>query len=348
MKAVWYVSSHGLGHAARQREVLRELLLHRPGAEVTVVTGVPRWFWPRNPGISVRAWNEMLKPVDSEGSMDRQATRQALIRYCRRAPGLVEEEAAFLRETGPDLVVSDIDPVPFAACGRAGIHCLGMANFTWDWIFSRLYPEMERELDLLRRMYAEGSYLQLPFGPSEHPFARCTEVGILPGGIPRNADRAREVLGPGRACMVSLRDPARLGGELPAAPGWRYLSALPEDRFGTGGNITPEELEELGIGFADLVAASDVVLMKPGYGMISLITTQGCRAVVLQRGSFPEVPFLTEPLRGRPATILAGREEILRNLPRMLEELAEKPRPEKTEATGLTDLFGDGGMLNLK
>jgi hypothetical protein len=88
--------------------------------------------------------------------------------------------------------------------------------------------------------------------------------------------------------------------------------------------------------------------MKPGYGMISLITTQGCRAVVLQRGSFPEVPFLTEPLRGRPATILADREEILRDLPRMLDDLAGRPRPEKIEATALHDLFGDGGMLNVK
>lgn len=348
MKAVWYVSSHGLGHAARQREVLRELLLRSPGAEVTVVTGVPRWFWPRTPGISVRPSHEMLEPVDSGGSMDREATRRALIRYCRRAPDLVEREAAFLREIGPDLVVSDIDPVPFAACAELGMRCLGVANFTWDWIFGRLYPDLEKEVALLRRMYAAGRYLRLPFGPSEHPFAGCTEVGILPGGIPRNADRAREVLGPERACMVALRDPARLGRELPAAPGWRYVSALPEDRFGTGGNITPAELEGLGIGFADLVTASDVVLMKPGYGMISLITTQGCRAVVLGRGSFPEVPFLIEPLRERPATILAGREEILPDLPRMLEELAEKPRPEKTEATGLTDLFGDGGMLNVK
>lgn len=348
MRAVWYVSSHGLGHAARQREVLRELLARRPEAEVTVVTAVPEWFWEDLPRLGIRRWEQGLRPVDLDGSMDEEATRRALVGYCRSAPDLVQRETTFLHEAGPDLVVSDIDPVPFAACAELGMSCVGMANFTWDWVFGRIYPDMEREVALLRDMYRPGSYLRLPFGPSEHPFSRCTDVGILPGGISRDVGRAKEAIGPGKTCMVALRDPARLGGGLPTAPGWRYVSALPEDSFGTDDNITPARLKSMGIGFADLVAAADVVLMKPGYGMISLITTQGCRAVVLQRGSFPEVPFLTEPLRGRPATILAAREEILHDLPGMLEELAAKPRPEKVEATGLKNLFGDGGMLNLK
>jgi L-arabinokinase len=255
--------------------------------------------------------------------------------------GLVDRERAFLEETDTRLVVSDIDPVPFAAAEDLGLSAYGVANFTWDWILSRMLPGTEAETDLLARLYSSGTYLRLPLGPPEHPFRECREMGLLPGGVPRNTRGAKELLGDGRVCLVAMRDPGRLGGPLPEVPGWKLVSALPKNSFRLAHNITPRQLALAGVGFADLAAAADMVLCKPGYGMISQILCGGLRAVVLRRTDFPETPYLTAPLEDRPGVMLADAATVRAHLPRLLAELSASdaaiPLP--------TALKGDGGIL---
>ncbi len=341
MRAAWYVSSHGWGHAARQRELLRAWLRKRPGAEATVTTEVPDWFWDDMERVQTRRGSAGPVPVEGNGAADPKATVKALSDFCGRADEVVDRERRFLEEGGFRLVVSDIDPAPFDAADGLGIPAYGVANFTWDWIFARMLPDMEREVEVLRSLYGTGTYLRLPLGPPEHPFRECREAGLLPGGVPRRPEVARKLLGPGRVCLVSLRDPARLGGPLPEAPGWQLVSALPENRFGLPRNLTPADLRRAGISFADLVAAADVVLCKPGYGMVSQILCGGLRAVVLHRTDFPETPYLTDPLHGRDGVLLASAPRVLRSLPHLLADLLRQPAAIPLPSP----LKGDGGIL---
>src|SRR6202035_923270 len=55
----------------------------------------------------------------------------------------VGAEAAYLRELGAALVISDIPPLAIAAADQAGIPSIAVANFTWDWIYA-YYPQFER------------------------------------------------------------------------------------------------------------------------------------------------------------------------------------------------------------
>lgn len=343
MRAAWYVSSHGWGHAARQRELMRAWLDRYTEAGVTITTEVPEWFWDGMERVRVRRGSAGPMPVEGKGSADPQATAKILRSFCDRAEEVVDRERRFLEEGDFGLVVSDIDPAPFAAADRLGITAYGVANFTWDWIYARMLPDLEREVDLLRRLYRTGTYLRLPLGPPEHPFGECRDAGLLPGGVPRDPDAARDLLGQGPTCLVSLRDPARLGGPLPAVPGWELVSALPENRFGLPRNLTPADMRRAGVSFADLAAAADAVLCKPGYGMVSQILCGGLRAVVLRRTDFPETPYLTAPLRDRPGVLLADAPRVRRSLGSLLADLLASPRA----APEPSALNGDGGILNL-
>lgn len=342
MRAAWYVSSHGWGHAARQRELIRAWLRRDESREVTLTTQVPDWFWRGIDSVSVRGEQPGPLPVEVEGRVDPRATAEALSLFHRRASAIVEREAVFLGEMRPDLVISDIDPVPFAAAERLGIPAWGIANFTWDWVFGRMLSDMEREVEQLAGMYSSGTYLRLPLGPPASPFHACRDVGLLPGGVAANPDGARELLGDGRACLVALRDPGRMGGSIPDVPGWELVSALPGDRFGLERNFTPDRLAETGVSFADLVVAADVVLCKPGYGMISQILCGGLRAVVLRRTDFPETPYLTAPLEDRPGVVLADAATVRRSLPALLAAVADGP----AAAPEPSALNGDGCILN--
>ena len=78
--------------------------------------------------------------------------------------------------------------------------------------------------------------------------------------------------------------------------------------------VTASRLEAAGLGYADLVGAADVVVTKPGYGIVSDAIGAGTRLVYTDRRDFPEYPILVrEMARCLPcayvsnADLLAGR-----------------------------------------
>jgi L-arabinokinase len=311
---------------------------------VVLTTRVPDWFWRGIGRLRLRPGSAAPLPVEGEGGTDRRATAESLRAFCADAQALVKRERDFLAESGTGLVVSDIDPAPFAAAEGLGVPAYGVANFTWDWIYARLLPGMRREVEVLQRLYRSGIYLRLPLGPPEHPFLRSRDVGLLPGGVPRDTKAARRLLGGGKTLLVALRDPGRLAGPLPALRDWQAITALPRPRFPGARNLPPEELADAGVGFADLTAAADAILCKPGYGMISQILTLGLRAVVLRRTDFPETPYLTAPLEDRPGVVLADAAEVRRRLPAILAALRDTtPAPPTKGDGGIAK--GDGGIL---
>jgi hypothetical protein len=51
--------------------------------------------------------------------------------------------------------------------------------------------------------------------------------------------------------------------------------------------------------FPALLAGADVVFTKPGYGVLAESIVAGARVVWLDRGRFPEAPFLEAAMRDR-------------------------------------------------
>jgi hypothetical protein len=49
LTVVFYVSSHGFGHASRDIAVIGALSRRRPGARIVVRTSVPAWFFEQPP-----------------------------------------------------------------------------------------------------------------------------------------------------------------------------------------------------------------------------------------------------------------------------------------------------------
>jgi hypothetical protein len=302
-----------------------------PGLRIEVTTLVPEWFWSGIPGLVVRSANPGPLPVEIPGSTDFAASARELDRFEAHAEETVEEEAARLSRTRPGLVVADIDPVAFAAAELAGVPVVGIANFTWDWIFSRLPGCAAGGANLLASMYSGGEYLRLPMSPPEHPFGRCRDAGLLPGGQPMSTpDRVRRLLGfEGRLLLVSLRDFGRLeGSTLDVPPGWTAVCSAPGEPPAGLVNVPPGALSSLGLGFADLAAAADAVLMAPGYGMASLALALGSRVIVLERFDFPEAVYITAPFAGRAAsTTVAAAALSGQGLGDALEKVCSGPAP---------------------
>lgn len=306
-----YVSGHGFGHATRTTEVLRALRQLAPGLPVAVVSSAPEWLFRRVLGepltFRARACDVGLVQRDAL-HIDEPGSARAWRAFAAGWQRLVEEEAAWLRASGARLVLADVPPVACAAAARAGLPAVALANFSWDWVYGH-YAAREPELGLAaeacRAAYATTDLLlRLPFAGDLSAFARVTDVGLVARrpALSRAEARARLGWDERPAALLSFGGFGLQGFDarrLARVPGWRF--ALPEALPAALPNVEGADdrrLAACGLGFVDLVAAADVVVSKPGYGIVTDCVGAGTRLVYTPRGDFPEYPILTAQMPG--------------------------------------------------
>ncbi|MBI2539353.1 MAG: hypothetical protein HYW04_06110, partial [Deltaproteobacteria bacterium] len=79
--------------------------------------------------------------------------------------------------------------------------------------------------------------------------------------------------------------------------------------------------------YEDLIRAADVVVSKPGYGIVADAIAHQVPLLYTSRGDFPEYPYLVEAMNSWATTELIPQDELLaRNLQPYLERLLNKER----------------------
>ena len=309
---VFYVSGHGFGHASRDVELINAIAAADPGARFVVRTTAPGWLFARaRAAIDVQplATDTGLVQINSLRFDEQQTVRRAADFY-RTFDERADAEARVLKAAGADLVVGDIPPLAFAAAERADVKSLALGNFTWDWIYS-LYPAFDTlapdVIPTIRAAYATATRaLRLPFHGGFEPMAAVTDdIPLIARRSRRDPAETRRLLGVAAGCPFVL---ASFGA---------YGAPLPHDAIRATGQftlLTVEQHAPHGLEYEDLVAAADVVVSKPGYGIVSECIANGTALLYTSRGHFIEydvfVAGMPRVLRCRfiaQEDLLAGR-----------------------------------------
>ena len=174
-----------------------------------------------------------------------------------------------------------------------------------------------------------------PFAPMP-AFPHRRAVGLLARSPSSSGARARASLGLApeeRSCLVAFQPASAPSLALPPArAGRRFLVPSGWAGHRERGDVVrlPADLP-----FADAIAAADVVLGKPGYGLIGDLEVAGARFLYAPRPGFPENAVLEAHLSARagtraiaPARLASGDWEA------ELEALESAPRPAAMEAGG--------------
>lgn len=345
---VAYVSGHGFGHATRTAEVLRALRDIEPELPIVVSTTAPAFLFE-----GVVAGPLRIRRVDCDVGLaqadalriDLQATVRAWREHERRFAALLAGEVAFLRSARATLVLGDVPPLACAAAAEAGVPSAALANFSWDWVYrhySAAEPELGEAAERCARAYGTcGLLLRLPFAGDLSAFPRVEDVPLVARRprVSRVDARRRLGLPAGRLVLLSF------GGV--GLPGFDrgVLASLRAFHFfevGTGGaaeeaspapdnltRVSHEALAAAGLGYEDAVGAADVVVSKPGYGIVSDAIGAGTALVYTERGDFPEYPILVEGLSGWLPSAHVGNPELARGeLRAALEEALASPWPQ--------------------
>lgn len=301
-RVLFYVSGHGFGHARRAARVIAALRAVAPDIDVRVRTAAPARLFDGAvpPGdvapcdVDAGAAERSPLAVDADGTLDRIATVLGL------RDQIVTAELAAMRDWRPGMIVADIPFLAGDVAAAAGVPCVGMSNFTWDWIaepFVAARPDRRPLLDAVRRSYATmTAILRLPLGGVSDAFRQVVEVPLVANratrdpadvlralGIDAKDDRPRALFGVrGAVPTATLAAAARAADDIlllcpAAAPGDVPPGVVPV-ALGTA----------TGLDFSDVLAACDVVVGKMGYGLVAECIASGTALLWPRRTGFRE------------------------------------------------------------
>ncbi|HVC21790.1 MAG TPA: hypothetical protein VNE16_17090 [Vicinamibacterales bacterium] len=309
---VFYVSGHGFGHASRDIEILNALHAARPDLHVTVRTTAARWLFEASLDGPI-AYQEVacdtgVAQIDSLRLDEGETVRRAA-RFYDALETHVAREVAALRAVRADLVVGDIPPLASAAAAAAGLPAILIGNFTWDWIYEGYADSLTGAphlLSIVRQAYAGAACaLRLPMSGGFAPVMSVTKDIPLVARHARQApaDVRRRLALPDDRPIVLVSfgghglkdfDPAPLGRH----QDFTFLTTgARSDR--PPSNVVEIDAQTLyrdGLRYEDLVGAADVVVTKPGYGIVAEAIANGTSILYTSRGRFVEYDVLVEAM----------------------------------------------------
>jgi len=339
-RIVFYVSGHGFGHASRTGQVIQALKDRAPDTEILVRSSAPEWFLREQAGDAFRyeffeADTGVLQ-ADSLTILYRE-TLEAARGFLSEMPQKIAGEKEFLLKIGAAAVFGDIPPLAFGAAHAAGLPSLGMTNFSWDWIYqpyTERFAGFEGLIEDIRAEYRKtGLLLRLPFSGGLDAFPRQEEIPLVARPSRLSRARARRALGLDEKKPVALLSFGgfSLSGEYYRRMGEdREIAWTASERVGAQApgirNFSRRELAERGLAYPDLVRAAEVVVTKPGYGILSECIANRTRMLYTERGDFREYPVLVAGAeRTIPCRFISG--DVLRGdaLSREVRLLLEQP-----------------------
>lgn len=342
-----YVSGHGFGHATRVGEVLRAVREQAPEIRLSVVTSAPEALFRRAvPGpLGFRA---VLCDVGLAQAgplvIDEPGTVERWRAFSQQAPARVASEAAWLGGAGVRLVLADIPALAFDAAAEANVPAVGLANFSWDWIYrhlARREPGLIEAAEASAASYGKAELLlQLPFAGDLSVFPHREEIPLVARRPKRPRDEVRRALELGEGPLVLLSF-GGLGGPvfdltaLGREASFHFLTTGGESPAANVRNVSGETLETLGLGYEDLVGAVDVVVTKPGYGIVSDAIAARTRVVYTERGDFPEYAVLVQAMpRYLPCVHVSNDELRTGRLKEALDSVLRLPFPAPPNLSG--------------
>ena len=347
-------------------EVINAILAKRPEIRIGVRTAVPRWLFD----LTIKGHIQYSHLETDTGVVQVDSLTLDEADSIRRASSFhadfvtrAASETQQLRAIDAGLVVGDIPPLAFAVAASAGLPSIAIGNFTWDWIYSD-YPRIRLAPSLLPTI--QGAYAKATMAlklPMSEGFSEMPKVKDIPF-IARHATKSRK-----EVCSA-LKLPATkplvllsFGGYGLPSLDTSVLTKLKKYTVVTVTNIplgrTKQETKstqkkralvtldeqaiyDSGVRYEDLVAASEVVVTKPGYGIIAECIANNTAVLYTSRGHFPEYDVLTSEMPKYLRCAFMNHDDLFAGKwESHLDSLLAQAKPKKSTKTNGAEIAAD-------
>jgi len=289
----FYISNHGFGHAARNIQIIRNLLKLDKSLHIIIKTDKAQLDFMRESLNEYGLWityyqDELELGLVIKGnsiSVDKDELQVQLRRYLSTWDKRIEKEKVFLTDHKVDLVVSDIVPWVFGAAEQLSVKSVLISNFTWAEIYRDLYHD-----DLAERFQA--FYMKSGF-IFEYPLAtdmgldadKITKVGLScrkfnelnVSEIKKRFNKPIIFVSLGRSVEINQEiDVSNLLYEFVYTEGIRLKGTITY-------KLPPDTLDT-----QDFIKASDVIITKAGWSTVSEAICAKVPMLVLDRQEIKE------------------------------------------------------------
>lgn len=351
MPLIWCsISGHGFGHAAQVVPALNELGRLVPSLNVILRTTVPAWFFQNQLQVpwDISACEQDIGCVQ-QGPLhiDLSETWADHGRFHQNWRDRVSEEAAAIKNHSPHVVISDIAYLAIEAGARANIPVVGLSSICWDQVLIHLHNEMPPEsapvIQQIQHAYSLADLMiRVAPGIPMPAFRRTIDVGPIVAPVEPDCRGIRDAL---QASAEERIVVIAFGGIPLTSLPWNQIDTMSGYRFIVPGPVPPRtqrvvSSETLPFRFRTIMASSDIVITKPGYGTIVEAVASGTRVIYVRRYNFVDedslVTYLHRYGRGLELSVedfLNGRWE------QPLETAMTMPafQPSVPAATGATE-----------
>jgi UDP:flavonoid glycosyltransferase YjiC (YdhE family) len=349
------ISGHGYGHLSQCAPVVNRLRELRPDLRLTVLTELPTVVLAsRLVGEFTHAEVETdaVMRMHSAWQVDVPATCRAWREFHHEWEAGVRRDVERLRKIKPDLLLANIPYRMLLAARKAGIPAVALCSLNWAAIHAA-YCDGDAEGAAIRVQMRDGYAAADRFltpAPSL-PMPELDNVHAI-GPIARLGKVRHEEILTRLKCSADTRlVMVALGGidsPVPLADWprmdhvvWLFDRVLNSDRDDL------VNFARLPLPFMDLLASSDAVLTKPGYGTYSEAVCNGIPLLTLARPDWPETPHLNAWARMHGRLTEITPDDFRRGaFAASLQELWSQPSPNAVPApSGIdqaTDLLLEG------
>lgn len=270
-KLIYYITDHGKGHATRSVAIIREL--QRLNIEIIVRnSNVVKFLQESLPNnLIISGITDVGPDIKSDlVSIDEISTKNNISKWIKNLENTVKSECEKVSNIHPDLIISDISIMPFLVANKIKTQSIAISNFSWYDVLKML---PDTDLEIIKNSYDFADLaIQLPIGTSMEHFRAKNKVGFVCRIPQKSKEELRKELGIKDSDYVVLMSLGNSNYKIKCSIDKNIKILAMNASIKNNDNVVSlsDPIES-----QNLVLASDFVICKCGYGMISECLTNG-------------------------------------------------------------------------
>jgi uncharacterized protein (TIGR00661 family) len=289
-----YLSDEGYGHIVRQRAIMTEMIGLDSNISFDLQTHRHMAFARKNtPAVNyIDRYNNVSWHKKDDSSPDIGAISEHYSNYLKNLEEYQNQEST---DFDYDFILSDFVYEAFEAAHSHGVPSFGVAHFTWDWFFSKIYPRVISDRLFQYFVSAANKATKLyfpPFTPQEilsHYKSKAVEVPfIVKKDVAHKAwpitDRAKVLVMDSGAGLMGNNIKKALGNldNTDWCFGVQEVLNLEGDDYY---NIPQDHL------LIDYVKDADLIVGRPGFNTLSECIAYRKPMLLISESMNPEMEF---------------------------------------------------------
>ena len=283
-KLIYYITDHGKGHATRSVAIIRKLQQY----DLDIIirnSNVTDFLQKSLSEIQIkRGLTDVGPTLNSDGiSINYNESTKSISDWINKLDDISNEEVKFLQNENPNLIISDVSPMPLIAANSKNIPSIVISNFSWYDVLTFLPNEIRIKL---KEFYDLADLaLQLPFGTKMDHFKRKHKVNLIARHPTKDPDAIRNqfCITKSSPCVLFALGGSKNKISFNCDDDVQIISLNTK----IDDSIPSKDLSDT-IEGQDLVSISDLVICKCGYGLISECLTNGIPFFYLTDNNHPE------------------------------------------------------------